>query len=128
MKRKRIAMAGFLAVAFLWTAAFSCQPAERTSYETVVAAKAFLDKAKSLHPECTTGTTSTVCVDLAKATAAKDAMIDVMETLCAGPNFNNGLACDFPKKGAPGYQQAIDKLNAAILNYNQTATDLKGVL
>lgn len=112
-----------LLLATLW--ATSCTPPERVAYETVVASKAFLDKTKSQHPECQQGTQSTVCTDLAKATGAKDALIDIVETLCAGPNFNSGGQCDFPKKGTPAGDQAISKLNAAIAAYNQTANDLK---
>ncbi len=109
----------------LWAA--SCTPPERVAYETVVAAKAFIDKEKAAHPECATASiqTNTVCLDLSKATGAKDALIDVVEALCAGPNFNTGGACDFPKKGTSGYQQALDKMNAAIANYNQSVTDFK---
>lgn len=120
----------FLAVT-MW--ATSCTPPERVAYETVVASKAFLDKVKSQHPECqhstpiAAGASSTlnICVDLDKATAAKDTLIDIVETLCAGPNFNSGGQCDFPKKGTPAGDQAISKLNAAISAYNQTANDLK---
>ncbi|HXJ14095.1 MAG TPA: hypothetical protein VNH19_17605 [Candidatus Limnocylindrales bacterium] len=104
-----------------------CTPPERVAYETVVASKAFIDQVKKQHPECP-ATNSAVCSDLAKATGAKDSLIDVVEILCAGPNFNSGGSCDFPKKGTPGYQQAVDKLNAAIAQYNQAASDLKAVL
>ncbi len=107
----------------LW--ASSCTPPERVAYETVVASKAFIDKEKAAHPNCVVGATDTICVDLAKATASKDLLIDVVEALCAGPNFNTGGACDFPKKGTPTYDQAVSKLNAAIASYNQAAADLK---
>lgn len=118
-------------------------PTERIAYETVVASKAFIDKTKTQHPECVnvagvagqnatlTVNTSTVCTSLTRAVAAKDLLIDVVEALCAGPNFSAAGdlgACDFPKKGTPGYQQAADKVNAAIAGYNQAATDLKGAL
>jgi hypothetical protein len=124
--RKSVLVVFGLVVA-LWSSAFSCTltPPERVAYQTVVASKAFIDKEKAQHPECSTTPAAIVCVDLAKATGAKDTMIDVVEALCAGPNFNTGGQCDFPKKGSPGYQQSIDKLNAAIAAYNQTAADLK---
>jgi hypothetical protein len=106
----------------------ACTPLERQAYETVVASKAFLDSVKLKHPECTTGATSTVCVDLSKATAAKDALIDAVEIYCAGPDFNSGNACNPPAKGTAAAVQATAKVQAALAAYNQTAADLKGVL
>jgi hypothetical protein len=105
-----------------------CTGPERVAYNTIVASKAFLDSAKKQHPECASGAASTVCVDLKKATAAKDTLIDVVEIVCAGPTFNAGGACNFPSKGSPGYQQALDKLNAAIASYNQASADLKAAI
>lgn len=109
--------------------AASCNtPVEKTAYETVVGAKAFTDSIKAHHPECVTGpASSTTCVLLARAIAAKDTIIDAAEVACAGPNFDNGGACDFPKKGTPGYDQAVAKINSAIANYNQIAGDLKSL-
>jgi hypothetical protein len=110
-------------------------PPERIAYETVVAAKAFTDKTKSQHPECNpaTGTaptaaTSTVCIDIAKAVSAKDALIDAAEVYCAGPDFNAVGACNPPAKGTPASTQALAKLNAAVAAYNKIAAELKGVL
>lgn len=105
----------------------ACAPVERTAYNTFVAAKAFLDKTKTQHPECPAAS-STVCTDIVKAVSAKDALIDAAEVYCSGPAFESGGVCDAPKKGTPAYQQAVDKLKAAISHYNQTAADLKGVL
>lgn len=105
-----------------------CPAVERSAYNTVVAAKAFTDKTKSQHPECTIGNNSTVCVDLAKAVAAKDTLIDAIEVYCAGPNFNGGGSCDPPAKGTSAYQQAVNKLNAAISTYGISEADLKGVI
>jgi hypothetical protein len=105
-----------------------CTPLERQAYEAVVASKAFLDSAKAKHPECMTGATSTVCVDLSKATAAKDTLIDAVEVYCAGPNFNSGGQCNPTAKGTPAAVQATAKVQAALAAYNQTAGDLKGVL
>ena len=104
-----------------------CTPIERQAYNVAVGAKAFLDTERKAHPECTPGATSTVCVDIAKAVAAKDLLIDAITVYCSGPEFNTGGACNAPKKGSAGYQQAVDKLNAAIANYNQVAADLKGL-
>ena len=106
-----------------------CTPVERTAYNTVVGAKAFLDTEKKAHPECGTWpSTSTAqwCVNINKAVASKDLLIDAITVYCAGPAFNNGGACDAPKKGTPGYDQAVAKLQAAIAAYNQVAADLKG--
>jgi hypothetical protein len=123
--------ASLAAVVLMWMFSCNMTPPERTAYETVVASKAFIDKEKAAHPECNSQvqaavvTTAGVCVNLAKATGAKDVLIDVVEALCAGPNFNTGGACDFPKKGTPAYDQAVSKVNAAISSYNQAANDLK---
>jgi hypothetical protein len=108
-----------------------CTAPEKVAYETVVASKAFLNKVQSQHPECATlprvASTGT-CTKLAQAVSAQHALVDVVEVLCAGPNFNAGNACDFPKKGTPAYTQAMDKLNAAIASYKMIEADLKGGL
>ena len=104
-----------------------CTPLEKTAYRTAVAAKAFLDTERKAHPECVPTATSTYCVDLAKAVAAKDLLIDAIEVYCSGPTFNNGGACNPPTKHSSAYVQAQDKLQAAIANYNQVAANLKGV-
>jgi hypothetical protein len=108
-----------------------CPTFEKTAYNTVVAAKAFIDKEKALHPECASPgaipSGNVLCADLAKATAAKDSLIDAIEVYCAGPNFNGGGACDPPAKGTPAATQATAKLQAAIAAYSQTETDLKAV-
>ena len=106
-----------------------CTPIERTAYNTVVGAKAFLDTEKKAHIECApwpSTSTAQWCVNINKAVASKDLLIDAISVYCSGPDFNNGGACNAPKKGTPGYQQAVDKLNAAIAAYNQVANDLKG--
>lgn len=118
----------FLSVIAVAVLLVGCTPLERQVYEAVVASKAFLDSVKAKHPECTTGATATVCVDLSKATAAKDALIDAVEVYCAGPDFNSGNACNPPAKGTPAAVQATAKVQAALASYNQTAGDLKGVL
>lgn len=102
-----------------------CTPLERTAYNTVVAAKAFLDKERQQHPECASGSTSNVCVDINRAVGAKDALIDAITVYCSGPEFNNGGACNPPAKGTPAATQAEAKLQNAITMYNQTAADLK---
>jgi len=102
-----------------------CTPLERTAYNTVVAAKAFLDKEKMQHPECATTPTTTVCVDLVKATGAKDSLINAIEVYCSGPDFNNGGKCNPPDLHSAAGVQAEAKLRAAITQYNQIASDLK---
>lgn len=121
-------MKRYLALSLLALLVSGCPAVERTAYDTVVAAKGFTDKIKAAHPECSTGGSSTICTDLFKAIAAKDALIDAAEVYCAGPDFNGGGACDPPAKGTPAYTQAISKLNAAVASYNQTETDLKGAI
>jgi len=104
-----------------------CTPLERQAYNTVVAAKGFLDSEKAQHPECATVPASAVCQTITKAVAAKDLLIDAITVYCSGPEFNTGGACNAPKKGTPGYDQAAAKLQAAISNYNRIAQDLKGL-
>jgi hypothetical protein len=95
-------------------------PVERIAYDTIVTAKAFLDSEKQSHPECSTAA-STLCVDLTKATSAKDALIDALEVYCAGPQFEAGGACQVNSG-------ALSKLQAAIAGYNQTAANVKGAI
>ena len=116
-----------LTVVMFWTMAFACTapPVERSAYNVVVAAKAFLDKEKVDHPECAATPNTTICSDLSKAVGAKDALIDAITVYCAGPQFNTGGACNPPAKGTPAYDQAVAKVNQAIASYNTIAADLK---
>jgi hypothetical protein len=102
-----------------------CTPLERTAYNTVVAAKAFLDKEKQQHPECATGSTSVICEDIGKAVGAKDSLINAITIYCSGPDFNNGGACNAPDLHSEAGVQAEAKLRAAIAQYNQIQADLK---
>jgi hypothetical protein len=114
----------FTSLAIIFTLSFSgCTPIERSAYNTAVAAKAFLDSERAQHPECATGTQSTICIDIAKAVGAKDVMLDALTIYCAGPNFP--AQCAPPVKGTPAFDQAVAKLQAAIAQYNLTAADLK---
>lgn len=119
---------------FLITA---CTPVEKVAYRTVVASKAFLDSVKSKHPECFTrgiggrgfvptfsGTsTSTLCVDLTKATAAKDALIDAGEVYCGVATFGND-----DKTPCHPVKSAEATLQNALANYTQAEKDLKAVI
>lgn len=123
------------AIAFVLAASLfitGCPKTEQVAYDTVVAAKAFTDSIKAKHPECNSPTAiasgNVLCADLAKATSAKDALIDAVEIYCAGPNFNGGGACDPPAKGTPALTQATAKLQAAESSYSQAEADLKGVI
>lgn len=122
--KKLLASLVILSVVFL----SGCPKLEQDAYNVIIAAKGFTDSIKLQHPECASGAKTTVCVDLAKAIAAKDLIIDAVETYCSGPNFNATGSCDAPAKGTPAYTQAVAKLNSAIASYNQVSTDLKGVL
>ena len=102
-----------------------CTSLERSAYNTVVAAKAFLDKEKAQHPECATTPDTVVCKDLKQAVGAKDALIDAITVYCSGPDFNAGGACNPPAKGTPAATQAAAKLQNAISMYNSIAADLK---
>ena len=126
MKRLTLAYAWFtIGILLLATFLAGCTPLERTAYNTIVASKAFLDKEKMQHPECATTPETTVCHDLTQAVGAKDSLISALEVYCSGPQFESGGACQAPAKGTPAAQQAADKLNAAIQNYNQIQADLK---
>jgi hypothetical protein len=106
----------------------ACSPLERQAYNVIVGAKAFLDVQKKLHPECTVQpNTTAICIDLARATAAKDLLIDAAEVYCSGPQFENGGACQPPAKGTPAAAQAAAKLKAAIGAYNQIQENIKVV-
>jgi hypothetical protein len=118
---KRITPA--LIVAFLWLS--GCTPLERTAYQTIVAAKAFLDSERAQHQECATTPETTVCHDLAQAVAAKDSLINALEIYCSGPQFETGGACQAPDLHTAAGVQAEAKLRAAITNYNQISADLK---
>jgi hypothetical protein len=103
-----------------------CPKLANDAYSLIVGAKAFTDKVASQHPECANGATTSVCVNLKKAVAAKDTLIDATEAYCAGPDFNAGGGCNEPAKGTPAATQATAKLQAAIAGWNQASTDLKG--
>jgi hypothetical protein len=106
---------------------------EKTAYETIVAAKAFLDSVKLAHPECSlVGVTSLpmnspTCLKLQRAIAAKDALIDAEIVYCSGIAFNNGGACSPPAKNSPIFVQVRSRLDAALSLYSQAAADLKGL-
>lgn len=121
---KKLALALTLALTLCLTA---CTPLERQAYNTAIAAKAFLDSVKAAHPECPAAS-STLCSDVVKATAAKDALIDALEVYCSGAAFESGGACQAPAKGTAALVQAEAKLRAALSHYSQTEKDLKGVL
>lgn len=123
-------MKRYLPILVIATLLIGCSPVEQQAYRTIVAAKAFLDSEKSVHAECVNTSNSTVvCVDLRKATAAKDVLIDAVEVYCASQSFDqDGGKCTPPAKGTSGYEQGTAKIQAAINIYNQAATDLKGVV
>lgn len=123
---KKLLMA--LAVILPMLVTTACAPIERQAYNTAVAAKAFVAATRASHPECVPGSTATVCVDLVRATAAKDFLIDSAEIYCASPGFDTGAACTPPAKGTDAFTQAVAKLKAAIAGYNQAAKDLKGAM
>jgi hypothetical protein len=117
-----------LVVALATITLAGCPKLEQNAYNTVVAANAFVKDVRARHPECASSTSTTLCNDLARATSAKDVLIDALETYCAGPNFNTGGACDAPAKGTPAAIQGTAKLQSALDSYKQAATDLKGVI
>lgn len=94
------------------------------AYDVIAGAKGYLEKEKSLHPECASAS-SAVCTKISQAIGAKDVLIDALSVYCSGPNFLNGGACDPPAAGTPAQTQAQQKLEAALASYNQIAEDLK---
>lgn len=106
----------------------ACSPIEKQAYNTIVGAKAFLDKEKSQHPECASNTPSAVCDLLVKATSAKDALITATEAYCSGPEFESGGTCQAPAKGNPARATLESKLKAALQYYDQMEKDLKGAI
>jgi hypothetical protein len=126
MKVKQLGFIGVLVAAIL---VVGCTPVEVTAYRTIVGAKAFITAEKQAHPECSDASNaSAVCVDLQKATAAKDAMIDAEEVYCAGPQFDTGGGPCTPSSDPNVKTLAAQKVGAAISSYNQILADLKGVL
>lgn len=135
--KKTIAVLG-LALAVLLSQGFACSVSNpvtaphpgttdvlaNSSYNTLVAAKGFLDAEKRQHPECP-ATQSNLCARIAQAVGAKDLLADALTVYCSGPNFLGGGACDPPASGTPAWTQASIKLQAAISNYNQIQADLK---
>lgn len=105
-----------------------CPALERDAYNTVVGAKAFIDAEKKIHPECVNLAASNLCMNLGKATSAKDALIDAAEVYCSGPQFEAGGPCQPPAKGTAAYTQAEAKLKAAIAAYKQVEKDVKGAI
>lgn len=120
----------FLSTSILFVICFAlagCPKVEKDAYLAAHGAKAFLDSLKAQHPECST-TNNEICEYIRKATAAKDALIDAGEVYCSSSSFSNGGACNPPDKKSPGYQQAQDKLRAALQNYEQIEKDLKAIV
>jgi hypothetical protein len=119
-----------LAICFLT----GCSPIERTAYNTVIAAKAFLNSEKAAHPECQQNPLpvgkATLCIDLQKATAAKDLLIDAIEGYCnlSALPATSTVACAPAPKGTPASTQFLNALTAAIAGYNQAASDFKAVV
>jgi hypothetical protein len=126
-------MRAFLAilVCILLLTMTGCSSLEKQSYTVIVGAKAFLDAERNAHPECINSALEpppALCVELSRATAAKDLLVDATEEYCAGPQFETGGQCRPPAKGTPAFTQAVAKVQAAIANYNQVAADLKGAM
>lgn len=124
---------GFIALVLvmtLCTVMFSCVPPERVAYDTLVSAKAFVSDQYAQHPECKTTPPATlaICVNLARAVSAKDALADALTVYCSGSDFANGGPCQPPVKGTPAQQQAIAKLQAASQTFNQIESDIKGAI
>lgn len=126
MRVKATCFVVFLSLAFI----AGCTPVERTAYNLVVGSKAFLDSVKAKHPECATNPQTVVCIDLRKATAAKDLLIDAGEAYCNESSFaaTDTTPCKPAAKGTPALDQATAALKAAISGYNQAQNDLKAVI
>lgn len=107
-----------------------CTPVEKTAYRLVVGSNAFIKSVKANHPECATNPQTTVCIDLRKASGAKDLLIDAGEAYCNESAFNvtDTTPCTPSPKGTAAYSQAQSALKAAISGYEQAESDLKAVI
>lgn len=111
-----------------------CTPIERTAYNTAVAAKAFLDSIKTAHPECAQNPfpagSATLCIDLQKATAAKDLLIDAIEGYCQETALpaTSTAPCNPAPSGTAALTQFTNALNAALAGANQATINLKGII
>lgn len=114
-----------------------CSALERQAYNVIVASKAFTLSISAKHPECGTRdanglwvsahNSAGVCSAIDKGISAKDLLIDAAETYCAGTDFEAGGPCNAPTDKTIKSQLAA-KVAAAISNYEQTETDLRGLI
>lgn len=103
-----------------------CPKLEKDAYLTVVGSKAFLQQVNGDYG-CNTATPKNplICSIIPQAVAAKDALISAGEIYCAGKDFENGGPCNPPAKGTSGYDQAYQKLSAALVQYKQIESNLR---
>lgn len=105
----------------------ACSPIEKQAYRVAVGGHAFLMSIQSAHPECNDPKTETkLCTILRQASAAHNLLVDAGKIYCTGGDFMGGGACHPPSKKDPAYQVAADKLQAALTNYEQLESDLRG--
>ena len=134
----KIGTASMLCIALvLMLGLVGCSPVEVQAYRAVVGAKAFTKSIATAHPECGTRDANDkfvsahnpagVCVALEKGIAAKDVLIDLAETYCAGSDFDTGGHCNPPTDKTVKNQLAA-KITAAIQVYEQTETDVKTLI
>lgn len=97
------------------------QPAQETARDAVATAKGYLDSAKAKHPECPASVDLTTCKFLARATAAKDTVIDAVNAYCGSVEYDSmGGPC-----AANSSLEA--KLSSAMSDLRQSIADVKGI-
>lgn len=124
--KQKIAISLLLVCCLLTTA---CTPLERQAYNTLVASKAFLNNEQSLHPECTTTSTSSFCTIMFQAIGSQHLLADALNVYC-GQNVTDvpNTPCNPPAKGTPASDQAVAHLKSALSNFNQIESDFKKVV
>lgn len=110
--------------------ACGCTPIERDAYNIIVGSKAFITAEVNAYPECKdpANYSLALCIDLTKATKAKDVMIDLLEVYCSSPGFDAGTASCSPPNDPAQKNQLANKLKAAISIYAQAESDLRGAI
>lgn len=122
----RIKLVTILLVCMTLTA---CQPAEMSARDAIAGAKGSLDKAASVHPECTpTSVTPAVCDLINRGNAAKHTAGAALKVYCSGDQFDAGTGPCQPPTDPNAKAQAAAKLKTAIQELQGIVDSLKKVI
>lgn len=108
-----------------------CASIEKQARDGIAAANGYITSARAQHPECDPrahpeNQPQTSCQVIRRTTEANNVAIDALETYCGGPAFDAGTGpCTPPAKNTSAYNSALNKLQSALNNLNQTASDIK---